>query len=334
MIEDHAAAAMLLEAAAVAAAIGTPAIALRNITTKLVAQWVILFGSVDAAPDAGKLAGLMSWLRTALSRIEIKPGAAIREHGRAARVLGQRQARQEMGRPAPHQRVVQLDEDTERAADEADEATADRLAAAVRLLPKHAGEVEQREDFAPALGAAQSAVTRAQTGVMWAVHHELNAGIADEIADAGGEQLWVPERDACAHCLAYAGELAEPGRSFELGLTFGDKPLQPWPDATFLGGPPLHPWCRCRLFPWMGSDGVDGLRELPEVLRHEAKRSVLKGWALPSESAAVRARAADKLLAQGAGLPRSVEQEARRKLRAGRFTTGPVPDGTATEEQR
>lgn len=72
------------------------------------------------------------------------------------------------------------------------------------------------------------------------------------------------------------------------------------------------------------------------ALRREAERSILNGYALPSESEAVRARAADKLLAKigdaknatspsGWKVPASVKKRARRALDKGEFTTGSVP---------
>jgi hypothetical protein len=333
MIEDHADAVRLLEEAAVYLAVGGVIAAIRLMTVKIISQWVILFGSSDAAPHPMKLGSLLSWLHTSIRDLELKPGKSIRQHAPAARVLGAKQAREEMGEPHPQHRYAgPLSDETKHAAAEADRAAARNLDAARRLLPEKPEDVTKRGDLNPAIAAARGAAARSQASVTWAVHRELNDAAADEIETAGGTQLWVAERDACVHCLAYAGETAEPGESFPLDLTFGDKPLTPWPNPKILSGPPLHPACRCRITGWLGQDGPDGLIGFPQTLQREAKRSVLKGWALPTEGHAVRARAADRLLTQGAGLPKSVEQEAKRKLRDGTFTTGPVPDGKATEE--
>lgn len=136
----------------------------------------------------------------------------------------------------------------------------------------------------------------------------------------------------CVHCAAYIGHYVRPGDSFPTNLTFGDKPLTPWPDPDRLDGPPLHPNCRCRLIAWLGpvathpvdtaiynrpalQDQVD----LAAAMRREAKRAVLRGWSLPSESESVRLRAADRLLRRGAGLPKSVEARARKAVQAKRF---------------
>jgi hypothetical protein len=133
-------------------------------------------------------------------------------------------------------------------------------------------------------------------------------------------RLWVAERDACLHCLAYQGRVAPVEGSFPRGLTFADKPLK----NPRLAGPPLHPNCRCDVQP-IHEDDVNS--DLTEGLLREARRSVVKGWSLPSESNASRLRAADRLLQAGARLPKSVEQEARRAVRQGKFRSRTVPTG-------
>lgn len=274
-------------------------------------------------------------MSTSLRKIEkhgIEPGKEIIRRSPEAHALGAKQARAELHRPSPRRALEHIpSEETRRRADEADRAAADRLATARKLLPTDRDKVRNRQDFMPALSAINQALHGAQRDIGTAIHSEVNDGIDAVARQLDAELVWVAERDACVHCLAYAGERIRPGQSFPIGLTFGETPIKPWPDAKFLAGPPLHPWCRCRKTVWLGSSGPDGLIELPEVLAHEARRSIVKGFALPSESVAVRARAADKLLHQGAGLPKTVEAAARRKLRAGWFTTGPVPDGTTTE---
>jgi hypothetical protein len=145
--------------------------------------------------------------------------------------------------------------------------------------------------------------------------------------------------------------------------------------AIELERPPRHPNCRCRVTPWLGHDtaGAEAVThdwsgaiaeakakgdrvaeaaahkaaaaakesaayDLPTALRREAERSILNGYALPSESEGVRARAADRLLARigdaknsrspsGWQVPQSVKQRAGRALKRGTFTTGPVPTG-------
>lgn len=128
--------------------------------------------------------------------------------------------------------------------------------------------------------------------------------------------IWVAERDACVRCLAYAGEHVIPGAKFEGGRTFGPR----WPSV--IGRPPLlgpgwfdgegsHPNCRCEL-------RLIRLRDIAgpaDALRREARRSIAKGWARPTEGSNVRVVAAERLLAGAANLPKSVVAETRRRLK-------------------
>lgn len=134
--------------------------------------------------------------------------------------------------------------------------------------------------------------------------------------------IWIPERDACVRCLAYAGLHVKPGEEFPGGLTYGP----PWPSVTeqepFIGpGSRMHPRCRCELH-------VIRLTEAPDTaaaLQREARRSIAKGWSRESEGESVRSRAAKRLLADGAALPQSVVDEARRRLRSGKPFRRAVP---------
>lgn len=146
----------------------------------------------------------------------------------------------------------------------------------------------------------------------------------------GGQvAMWVPERDACARCLRYAGvRLLRPGDLFPGGLSFDPDQRDTAKDP--ISGPPLHPHCRCeiQLVPKGDSEGAS------EALRREAERAIAKGWALPSEGSASRRRAAKALLADGTTLPVSVQREAAKRLREGeRFTRG-VPTGNENAKER
>lgn len=178
-------------------------------------------------------------------------------------------------------------------------------------------------DVTDALTETQKTVTAADRAATVVVNEAANAG-SDQLAERlGAERLWLAERDACVHCLAYAGQVAPVGGSFPVGLTFGDKPLVPWPDPHVLPGCPLHPHCRCRTTPWLGSvPGYTG-PDLPAVLKREAERSILTGWRMESESERVRLRAAARALRRGTTLPKSVQQRARQAVKRGRFTTFP-----------
>lgn len=153
-----------------------------------------------------------------------------------------------------------------------------------------------------------------------AFHITRGASIGTKaVADAtGSARVWVAERDACVHCAAYAGATTTID-VFPTGLTFGDKPLIPHGPLT---GPALHGHCRC------STTLIDPANEtVPAALKREAKRSVLRGFSLATESEPARLRAADRLLAQHPGLPNTVEEYARRAVRRGRFPTRDVPTG-------
>lgn len=137
-----------------------------------------------------------------------------------------------------------------------------------------------------------------------------------------------------------------------------------------LDGPPRHPNCRCRTTPWFGHDEAGALSithdwagaiaearangdlvaeaaahkaaaaarassavDLPETLRREAERSVLNGWALPSEPTSVRAQAAERLLSRISGgrapsgwqVPASVRKGAERDIKKGTFRKRAFP---------
>lgn len=178
------------------------------------------------------------------------------------------------------------------------------------------------DDLQAALARARGSVTRTERTARWSVNRALSEGVRAVAEEQGVGRLWIPERDACLRCLAYAGLYVGPGEAFPGGLTFDTRPvkkLDPVPD------PPLHPNCRCRTIPWRTEWGTD----YPDSLKREAQRSVLRGWSVPSESERARLRAADALLKR-TQLPKSVQDYARRAVRQGEFPRGrdfPRPGG-------
>jgi len=132
--------------------------------------------------------------------------------------------------------------------------------------------------------------------------------------------IWRAERDACLICLAYSGVVSAPDGTYPPNLTFG-KPRK----TKRIGRvkPPEHPRCRCTSTIYTPRNDPGGL--IAKSLQQEARRSVVKGWGLPSESDAARRRAALNLLRHGTDLPKTVEAEARRRLRKGRRFRRPVP---------
>jgi hypothetical protein len=170
-------------------------------------------------------------------------------------------------------------------------------------------------EFTRAMAKAHSAASGLERTARWVVNRASNTGALHVAQELGVGSLWVAERDGCVHCLAYSGKVAVKGKAFPGGLTFGSKPLS----TEDLPHPPLHPNCRCRITPWSGSSDGVGDVELPEALKREARRSILRGDALESEPVGVRVEAARKLLAAGSGLPKSVEAKARKAVRTGTF---------------
>jgi hypothetical protein len=181
---------------------------------------------------------------------------------------------------------------------------------------------------APAMQSANT-VERAASTV---TNTELNNGITAVADRIGAQRVWIAERSACLVCAALSGSVVNVGESFDLDATFGDKPMDFVPIGVGgLTGPPRHPWCRCRVSPWIGQ-GPSGAIDFPTALRRESERSALRGFSLPSESRAARTRAADRLLkAIGDGsspsgwqVPKSVRTRARKAIDTGTFTPGPV----------
>lgn len=154
-----------------------------------------------------------------------------------------------------------------------------------------------------------------------AVNEGASAGAQHAAPRLGASGLmWVAERDACLHCLALSGHVIKPGERFPASVTWGDRPLK-W--REFSGRPPRHPHCRCRIRPVIGDASA-----LSDVLQREARRSVVRGFSLPTESQPARLRAAARMLRRGAGLPKSVEAYGRQAVREGRFPRGrDVPTG-------
>lgn len=144
----------------------------------------------------------------------------------------------------------------------------------------------------------------------------MNLGVTAVADQLDAPRVWVPEKDACLTCLAYAGRVVGPGEWFPAGLTFGDHSTVKQPIRT----PPAHPNCRCRTQLWLGQDDDGGPVTFPEGLRREALRAVLRG-ASGYDSTPAQLRAVDRLLVQGvAGMPKSVLDRARRDLARRQFS--------------
>lgn len=200
-------------------------------------------------------------------------------------------------------------------------------AAHLRTAVQAVSGAQDVADVEQALAVADRAPASLTLAAQWAVNRAAATSVRATAARLGAELLWISERDACVVCLALAGHTANPrsGDGFDEFATFGPhRPPVPWPPGQPLLCPPRHPHCHCQIVVWLGS--ASGQPDLPASLRHEAKRSVLRGFSRPSESHTIRIAAARKLLAAGsADMPKSVRAYAAHAVERGRFPTRDVP---------
>lgn len=183
-------------------------------------------------------------------------------------------------------------------------------------------------DVEQALTVADRAPESLSLAASWAVNAAANDSVTATAVRLGAELLWIAERDACVVCTALAGHTANPavGEGFDEFATFGKPSSAPdiWPPGMPLMRPPRHPRCRCMVVVWLGT--APGQPDLPARLRHEARRSILRGFSRPSESHHARLEAASRLLGTGAAdMPKSVRQYAAHAVAAGHFPTREVP---------
>lgn len=222
--------------------------------------------------------------------------------------------------------TLEPEEEVERAMASATATARGRIDQAVKLLQRADTPLQVQT----AVRIAQSATGAVATGAEYAVNSAANSGPRRIAVLMGQRLVWVAERDACVVCLALSGDVIDPniGEAFNEDATFGRPGSAPtvWPPGMPLIGPPRHPHCRCIEQVWNGSV-VPGYLSWPERLKHEALRSIAKGWSLPSESHRVRLYAAERILRTGAAgqLPKSVRAEAERAVGRGRFRTRTVP---------
>ncbi|HVL63453.1 MAG TPA: hypothetical protein VM430_18900 [Microbacterium sp.] len=287
----------------------------------LTAAWVKLYGSVTARATKS-LDALGRLLADLLARLRRALAAAV-PVARSAILAGALAAAQHGVDTAVDAFPASFDVKAVTAAQYARTGREDDVAAIVKagrdraaalLVPDYATTLTKA---LTALGAGgERTATELERAARTAANEAATAAARAVAAENGVGLLWVAERDACVHCLAYAGRTVEPGKLFPNDLTYGDKPLdQPDERSKGLDGPPLHPNCRCTVRPY----STEWDSDLPRALEREARRSVALGFKLDSESDAVRLRAADRLLKAGAGLPKTVEQRARSAVKQGRF---------------
>jgi hypothetical protein len=334
-------------------------------------RWVREFGPLGSRVQqtGPAFVQLMADLGAELSAVQADPAPAILTAAGRSQALGIRQAFVEAGLD-PVERPVVLDLAVhdyangiaEKASELVDRAS--RMAATVR-----------KGSFAAVtstVSVAEQGANQIDRAARTVVNEQANNGIGTVAKELGARELWVAERDACVHCLALSGHLADQETGlFDASLTFGGKPLD-WLPEDGLTGPPRHPNCRCRKTLWFGHDAAGAASithdwagaiaeaqargdqvaedaahkaaaaarksaafDLPAALRREAERSVLKGWALPSEPSSTRVQAAERLLSKVAGrggfspsgwkVPTSVRKGAEKDLKKGTFRTRSFP---------
>lgn len=349
-IQRHDLEALALETAAAVAASKALKAQLQVIVKASLLSWTRLFGpSLKTEQSGPRYVGFMRQLSTDLKAVQVDPGPVLVEYAAKARELGVTQAFAEAKvEPVP------LWPDTDRDAREQAKQAAESATRAARVKVRASARLSREQVTKTGSGAftgvlevlapAQQAANDVEAAAKTITNEALNQGIADVADTTGGRLLWIAERTSCVTCAALSGHVADSQGYFDQTLTFGKKAYPhkaenaagDWVSAP-LEYPPRHRNCRCRVTPWFGLDTTDPTG-LPMALRREAERSVLNGYALPSESEGVRRTAADRLLERvgapknslspsGWAVPQSVKDRARRSLAKGTFTTGPVPTG-------
>lgn len=372
VIVNHDGEALSLEEAAALAASGPINEALKSVLSWSHVEWIRRFGRPRDRQDGEAFQQFIQELVQRLLRIRIDPASTLLDYAAKARTLGTAQGFIEAGaRPVDIPDAIERDTHV-RVAKAVAKARAKLASAPVLVGNLQRGSyLTVNRALAPAQQAANIVHRVART----VVNEELNNGLATVAEHVGGRLLWIAERDACVMCLALSGQFARNGE-FNWKRTFGAKAYPPTDeDGTEvpLAGPPRHPNCRCRVTPWLGHDTqaardvthdwaeaiedakangdwvavaaahkaaqaamVSAETDLPRALRREAERSILNGYALPSESEGVRRKAADRLLQKigdqrnapspsGWLVPASVKRKTGRALTNGTFATRPVP---------
>ncbi|WP_393075252.1 hypothetical protein [Streptomyces sp. LN704] len=184
------------------------------------------------------------------------------------------------------------------------------------LFLLHPDRVTRWSHLLAGLGAARSVLPAVRAHVAWVINTAVHQGLDEVVRATAPLRVWVSEADACVRCLAYTGRTARPDEPFPGGLSW--DPRQRRTRADGVDGPPLHAHCRCRTVPWDNAWRADSI-PFPEALRREAERSIGYGAARPSESRAVRIRAARELLRTVDDLLPAVEATAQTAVRNGRF---------------
>jgi hypothetical protein len=297
--------------------------AFEELIRRTLAAWTQAFGGPDQAALPGDvlrriLAVAQAAVRRILDSIGDRAPAALADGLTPAITLGVRQGaefvRAASGRRRREPRVPSVGRALRDEARRIREVVAERRDRALFLL--HPDRVSRWSHLLAGLGAGRAVLPAVRAHVAWVINTAVHEGLDAVVRATAPLRVWVSEADACVRCLAYTGRTAKPGEPFPGGLSW--DPRQRKTRAAGVDGPPLHGHCRCRTVPWDDRWRPDGV-PFPEALRREAERSIGFGRARPSESRAVRLRAARELLRTVDDLLPAVEARARTALRTGRF---------------
>lgn len=342
---------LLLERRAVEAASGPLRRELSDVFRLLAGRYVLIFGGLDRPADPVQAQQLTDLLTLELENLRsYDPAPALSTAVAAASRAGVVYANRHLPDPVPEAEVP-VDEAAQAAVDAAPAAISDAVDAAQEFAEQL--PITSWDDVQKAMGKANQAATDLERRTAWAVNRANSAAIRKVAAERGAKLLWIAEPDACVVCLALSGHLIDPntGEGFDEEATFGKPGSAPdvYPPGEPLMGPPRHPNCRCQPEVWYdpavpagGAEetalynrpGVGANVDLPAALRREAKRSILYGWSVPSESGTVRIDAAARLLAKGAGLPKSVEAKSRAAVKKGKFDNRVHPSKRKTAHRQ
>jgi hypothetical protein len=333
---------LALEQLAAQQAVAPQQAVLQMAFTQAAAQYALMFGSLDAAADPVRAAVLSARLIEALDQVRtLDYTTPLQHYAEMAKVNGVNYANRYLADRVPAQ-SVSMSSTVGDAIGGVAQSVADVADRAAEMIGQQ--EITGFSDLQTAMGRAAQVSGPVKSAATWTVNRASSGGIASVAVARGGRLLWVAERDACVICLALSGSLCDPGvgEGFDEDATFGKPGSAPpiWPYGMPLMSPPRHPHCRCHPEMWFGpstpifgpqdnaiyhNPAVAAGVDLPAALRREAKRSILRGWSLPSESLTERINAADRLLAVGAGMPRTVEERAAKAVHNRRFTDRELP---------
>jgi hypothetical protein len=359
LIRKHDDDAMAAENAAVADVVAPVESVFTALWRWILRSWNRLFGQPKTQADGTRLRGLLDDLTAQIVGIGLDPTDALLKHAQRARLLGADQGAREAGIP-PIGDPGEVSKDTRDTIDRGVRWAQQKLESGADELRKlETADLDQVLERASVARQAKAILERTARTTF---NDELNAGIRVAAEKVGARLVWIAERNACLSCTALAGHVVTPGQPFPDGTRFGGKRGEFAPVTE----PPFHHNCRCRVSPWIGHDtkaaeavthdwqdaikdalakgdtvAADAARraaaaalasaaeDMPQALRREAERAVLRGDS-DFDSERARLSAADRLLMRvgsqknspspyGWKVPASVKAKARAAVKRGSF---------------